>query len=279
MKQSIKIKTMKLHLTILLLFTGIFAQAKYTTATVYYLDGKSEKGLINSFLEDRFFDFNFFGTFEQGLIYNDKSITFKLNEEAEASKVPIADIDKIILHYENFDKEYKALFIRNIDRKGVLEEPKARIFLPLLRSGKINIYGFYHRDVSTSYSDPKFQRSTVTVTELFYYQNANENYAIDYFNIELQDVFNLRDRMANPLRELFKDCEELVAKVDNVMYEKNLSKEEKKRLREESKASFKAMQRAYNSIPADQKRGDLLLYHDHYLKTFNDLLQEYENCN
>lgn len=270
---------MKLHFTVVLFFIGFFAHAKYTSATIHYTNGESEKGLIASFLESKFFDFNFFGTFEQGLVYNDKSIKFKLDEEAEATNVAITDIDKIILHYDGFDKEYKALFIRNINRKGILEEPKTRIFLPLLRSGKINIYGFYHRDVSTSYSDPKFQRSTVTVTELFYYQNANENYAIDYFNIELQDVFNLRDRMAYPLRELFKDCEELVAKVDNVMYEKNLSKEEKKRLREESKASFKAMQRAYNSIPADQKRGDLLLYHDHYLKTFNDLLQEYENCN
>ena len=174
---------MKFNFTILLFFMGFFANAKYTNATIYYTDGQSEKGLINSFLENNFFDFNFFGTFEEGLIYNDKSIKFKLNEESEGKKIAIGDIDKIILHYEGFDKEYRALYIRNINRKGILEESKARIFLPLLRAGKINLYGFYHR--STQYNhDRKMPSSTTTVSEMVYIQKANENNAIDYYNIE-----------------------------------------------------------------------------------------------
>jgi len=36
-------------------------------AIIYFTDGKSEKGLLHSFLENSFFDFNFFGTFEDGL--------------------------------------------------------------------------------------------------------------------------------------------------------------------------------------------------------------------
>lgn len=268
---------MKSNLTLLLLFISFFANAKYTDATIYYTDGQSEKGLITSFLESSLFDFNFFGTFEQGLIYNDKSIKFKLYEDADAKKIPIGDIDKIIVHYEGFDKEYKALFIRNINRKGILEESKVRIFLPLLRKGKINLYGFYHRETSSGY-DGNRTSTTTTVTEMFYLQNANENYAIDYYNVELQDVFSLRDRLANPLKELFKDCPELVTKVHNTIYEENLSKEEKKKLKEQSKATWKALQKEYKKLPKDQKRGDLVLFHQYNMKTFDDLMMEYENC-
>jgi len=190
---------MKLNFTLALIFISFFANAKYQNATIYYNDGQFEKGLINSFLENNLFDFNFFGTFEEGLIYNDKSIKFKINEDAETKKILIGDIDKIMLHYEGFDKEYRALFIRNISRKGVIEESKTRIFLPLLRSGKINLYGFYHRETYRSYDGNRSSSST-TITEIFYLQNANENYAIDYYNVELQDFFSLRDRLCKSFK-------------------------------------------------------------------------------
>lgn len=269
---------MKLKITLLILFIGYFTQAKEKNATLYFTDGQSETGVINSFLEDKFFDFNFFGTFEEGLIYNDKTVKFRRSEDSESKKVAIEAIDKIVIHYDGFDKEYRALFIRNIDRKGFLQESKVKVFLPLLRSGKINVYGFYHTEKHYNY-DGKFVGPTITVSEIFYYQNANENYAIDYYNIELQDVFNLRDRMANPLKELFKDCPSLVTKVDNYIYDKNLSKEEKKKLKAESKSMYKATQKEYNKLPKDQKRGDLLLYHQYNMKMFDELLLEYENCN
>ena len=270
---------MKLKFTLLVLFISYFAQAKEVNATLFFTDGKSETGVLDSFLEDKFFDFNFFGTFEEGLIYNDKTVKFKRNEDSESKKVSIAAIDKIVIHYDGFDKEYRALFIRNIDRKGFLQESKVKIFLPLLRSGKINVYGFYHTENSTNPGGKFPSGKTFTVSEIFYYQNANENYAIDYYNIEIQDIFNLRDRMANPLKELFKDCPALVTKVDNYMYDKNLSKEEKKKLKAESKNMYKATQKEYNKLPKDQKRGDLLLFHQYNMKMFDELLLEYENCN
>lgn len=271
---------MKLNFTLLLLFTFLFANAKEKSATIKYTNGQVEEGAIHSFLEDRFFDFNFFGTFEQGLIYNDKVIQFRLTDEKDSKRVSIDDIDQITLHYEGFDKIYKALFIRNIDRKGFTEKSKVRIFLPLLRSGKINVYGFYNTEVSSNSASGSFPTSsTVTVTEMFYYQNANEDYAIDYYNIEIQDMLNIRDRFANPLKELFKDCPELVTKVHNSFYDKNLSKEEKKKLKEQSKNTFKFLQKEYKKIPADQRRGDLLLFHQYNLKGFDDMLMEYEKCN
>lgn len=276
-KQVLKTSSMKLHFTLLFLFITICTQANYQSATIYYTNGQSEKGLIDSFLENKFFDFNFFGTFEQGLIYNDKSINFKLNPEAEASKVPIENIDKIILHYLDFDKEYKALFIRNINRMGMLEESKVRMFLPLLRSGKINLYGFYHREVS---SNPGNQNpsKTITVTELFYYQNAKENYAIDYFNFEAQDIFTMRQRLVNPLKKLFTDCPELVASLDDRSFEESLSREEKKKLKKEAKESSRVMMRQYYSIPADKRRGDLLLFYQNVFKQFETIIQKYEDC-
>lgn len=115
---------MKLNFTLLLLFISFFAQAKYTNATIYYTDGQSEKGLINSFLENNFFDFNFFGTFEKGLIYNDKSIKFKLTEEADSKRISIDDIDKIILHYEGLTRSIKLYLFEASTGKECLKKAK-----------------------------------------------------------------------------------------------------------------------------------------------------------
>ncbi len=269
---------MKFRFTFLIFFISFCANAKYINATVYYNNGQSETGLINSFLENDFFDFNFFGTFEEGLVYHDKSIKFKFNEKEETKRIAIDDIDKIIIHYEGFDKEYRALFIRNINRKGVIEDSNVKIFLPLLRKGKVNLYGFYYKDVQTNH-ESRMPSSRITISEIFYFQNANENYAFNFYDIELQDIFNLRGRIANPLKELFKDCPELTAKVHSMVYEgENLSKEEKKRLKEQNKNLFKALQKEYRKKPKKEKRGDLLLFHQYYMKTFDDLLIEYENC-
>ena len=89
----------------------------------------------------------------------------------------------------------------------------------------------------------------------------------------------LTEKSLQNIKELFKDCPELVTKVDNNFYEKNLTKEEKKKLKAESKNMYKATQKEYNKLPKDQKRGDLLLFHQYNMKPFDDLLLEYENCN
>lgn len=160
-----------------------------------------------------------------------------------------------------------------------MQERKSKIFLPLLKSGKINIYGFYHREVSGNNGSPFTTSSTLTTTPVFYYQNANENYAIDYFNIELQDIFKTQDRLSNPLKELFKDCPELVKKAnDSRNYKKNLSKEDRKKLKAKAKKSYKDNKKAYGEIPKEERRGDLVEFHQYNLKAFEDLFSEYENC-
>ena len=98
----------------------------------------------------------------------------------------------------------------------------------------------------------------------------------EHYNIKIQDMFIVKDCCANPLLELFKDCPELVTKVGNNFYKKNISKEEKKKLREENKNTYKILQKQYKKIPAKERRGDLLLFHQYNLKDFYDLLMEYE---
>ena len=72
------------------------------------LDGTSEKGFIDSFLEDKFFDFNFFGSFETGLIYNDYTILFKLDADSERKKINICSMQPgPNIQFFHYNKEQK----------------------------------------------------------------------------------------------------------------------------------------------------------------------------
>jgi hypothetical protein len=53
---------------------------------------------------------------------------------------------------------------------------------------------------------------------------------------------------------------------------------EKKKLKNEAKKSYKDNKKAFGEIPKEERRGDLVEFHQYNLKAFEDLFQDYENC-
>lgn len=253
---------MRKTFTLFLFLLTAICVAKDREATIYYLNGTSETGLIKSFLENDLFDFNLFKSFEKGLRLNDQSVKFRTSENSESKTIQVDDVDKIIVHYENHDREYKALYIRKIDKNGDFLDPKVRIFLPLVRTGSINLYGFYHRESSQDEYAP-----------VYYLQNEKDNFAVNYHDFNM--LFNSNDRHAKPLKQLFNDCPEIIQQIDDNVYMTNLSKQEKRQLQKEQMNEAIRMMKEYRKIPKQEKRGDLVLYYKYHFYFVNNLILEY----
>jgi hypothetical protein len=117
------------------------------------------------------------------------------------------------------------------------------------------------------------------LTERFYYQNAKENYAINYGNTDefLSDILLEKDfwkkvyrRMGDPLKDLFKDCPEMNSKID-IMMEKYISRDK------DFEEKEKLLRKEFRKLPRD-KQLDLLTIHYYDFNFIDSLISDYQNC-
>lgn len=257
---------MKFYLTLFSLLLSFIANARFEKATILFNDGHTETGLIRSFLEQRILTSGYSTNLEHELNLDDKIVKFKVSENAEVRDLSIDDIKQVTLLYDNnYTAVYRVLTLKDVDDKGNLKEKFRKVFLPLLKEGKINIYGLrYHgKDGGVPFQD-----------EVFYYQNAKDNYAINYYNIGLFSLFSMKERILNPFRQLFSDCPSALAEIDT-MEKKFLSstKEDMKATREEQKKLTKE----FNNLTKEEKK-DLLKIHHYKFNMFEKIVSHYENC-
>ncbi|MCL9805077.1 hypothetical protein NAT51_06080 [Flavobacterium amniphilum] len=257
---------MKSHLTLFLLLANIAVNARFSKATILFNDGHTETGLVRSFLEQRILTAGYSTNLEHELNLDDKIVKFKVSENAEVKDLSIDDIKQITLLYENnYTAVYRVLALKEIDNKGNLRDKSLKVFLPLLKEGKINIYGLRYsgRDSSGSFQE-----------EAFYYQNAKDDYAINYYNVGLFSLFSMKERILNPFRQLFSDCPSAVTEIEN-MEKKFLSstKEDLKASREEQKQLTKE----FNNLSKEEKK-DLLKIHHYKFNMFEKMISHYEKC-
>lgn len=260
---------MKKLFILILLINSILLNARFQNATILFNDGHSETGLVKSFLEQRTISAGFSSNLEHELNLDDKIIKFKLSNDAEVKDLSIDDIKQITISYENnYSITYRVLYLKELDKKGDFKEKSRKVFLPLLKEGKINIYGLRYSTQTGSGSGPY-------TGEVFYYQNAEEDYAINYFNMGFSAMFNIQQRTLNPFRILFKDCPSALKEIDNFQNKwKNASKEERKAKKEEEKKLMKE----YGELDKNQRK-DLLNVHHYQFNDFEKLISSYENCN
>ncbi len=242
--------------------------ARFQKAEVLFNDGHSEIGFVRSFLEQRVMTAGFSNNLEHELNLDDKIIKFKITEDAETKDLSIDDIKQITIFYENnYTAIYRALFLKELDKKGNFKEKSRRVFLPLLKEGKINIYGLRYSTQTGSGAGPYS-------AEVFYYQNAKENYAVNYFNMGFSALFNIQERTLNPFRSLFKDCQTALTKIDNLQNKwNNATKDERKAKKEENKKLMKE----FDNLDKTE-RDKLLTIHHYYFNDFEKLINAYESC-
>jgi hypothetical protein len=256
---------MKLKLTLITLLISLFANANFEKASILFNDGHTESGFIKSFLEYKIIDLSLSNSLEHDLNLDDKTIKFKTSEEGEVKSISIDEINELTLLYENGGgTTFKVLFLKDISNSGEIKDSGRKVFLPYVKKGKINIFGVKFKQIGKAISGP-FKTDGMR----FYYQNEKENYAINYQDIGMLSLMNLKSRIINPFKDLFKDCPSLMAKLNATSEEKlqffKMDKESKDKLKE-----FKKMDR--------NERGKLEVYHHHNFYSIEKMMKEYEEC-
>jgi len=194
---------MKSKFRFLFLLLAFAAHAKYTSATLTFNDGHTEDGFVSSFLNDDFANWKLFPGIEDKLDLYDASLRFKTDEKGDSRIISSDDLDQVTLHYTDGEVIYKSLIYRNVSANGTVKDSTHRIWLNLLRAGKINIYGYRYVE--------KYREGTIDGGYVFYFQNAKTPLALrgDFMeNIGVSAVHNenARNLIHEFLKILMPDC-------------------------------------------------------------------------
>jgi hypothetical protein len=79
-----------------LLFFSLVANAKFIEGIVKLNDGHEEKGLIKSFLEERWFFKQYSKSLEKDLNLDDKFLIFKYSKDAEEKRFLLMMLNKFL---------------------------------------------------------------------------------------------------------------------------------------------------------------------------------------
>lgn len=266
----------KIILPFLLLFS-VVVNAKFVEAIVKFKDGHEEKGLIKSFLEEKWFFKQTSKSLEKDLNLDDKFLIFKVDKDAEEKKIFIDEVNQVTLTYEDKTTQvFRVVFLKEVNKDGTISNEGRKVYLPLLKEGKINIYGLRYVEKE---SVPGSNGISTTRDERFYYQNSKENYAINYGNTDefLSDIMLEKNfwekvfkRMGNPLKDLFNDCPEMISNIDVLM-------EKYKNRDKDFEAKEKLLRKEFRKLPKD-KQLDLLTIHYYEFNFIDNLISDYQNC-
>lgn len=210
---SPKTFSMKTKITLLLLFIVFTANAKFMDASILFNDGHTEKGFVKSFLEDKFIDLSFSNKLESNLNMNDHNLKFKTEENGTIRTINIDEVNEITLTYKNGGTEiFKVLYLKSIDSGGNFVNTKYKMWFPVVKKGKINVYGYKYTEVS---GNGEMSGSIYSTEFIYYFQHSDENYAINPFeNLTMLSVMNgnYKKIFKTFLTDLFKHCPEYAAK-------------------------------------------------------------------
>jgi hypothetical protein len=184
--------------------------AKFMEAEILFNDGHTEKGLVNSFLESRFLDYTYFSKIESATNMNDKSLKFKTDENGAVKTIGIDEVNELTLFYKNGQTEtYKVLYLKAGD-KEIKKDPKYKMWFPLVKAGRINVYGFEYVERKIGAYDSETSKSCI-----FYFQDAKKDYALRAGD-DFTTLGNFKKKpdpiLQNFMADLFSACPEFIAK-------------------------------------------------------------------
>lgn len=262
---------MRLLFLVFIISGNLFAKDTFQKAKIVFNDGHTEEGFITSFLDDK----KVYGTLEKNIDIDDKSFKFKIAESAEVREIFTENIKQVTLVEENgVEVVYEVVLLKELDKEGkVVEEGAQRVYLNPVRKGKINVYGIkYTETFVRTGRDMGYTEYFLGGKEyFFYYQNAKDNYAINYFNVGMGSIFKLKKRMLNPLKEMYKDCPTALEYIDKNIDQANIDKKA-------MKAHDKVLKSEFKTLPTEQQN-DLKILHYYECFEMDELINVYEKCN
>lgn len=163
---------MRHKLFLIFLFVSFTGNAKYMYGTITFKNGHIQGGFIKSFMEKDIIDLNFSSKIEKKFNMDDRSLKFKLTEDGELITYNITEIKEVRFDYTDGTMAiYVPLPIKTFSKKGEIIDMKMLLWLPLVKKGKINLYGFQYSE---------HQRGVMGTTHYsrFYFQNENDEFAV-----------------------------------------------------------------------------------------------------
>ncbi len=251
-----------------LLFLCGLGHAKFLEGSIVFKDGRTESGFIKSFLEDKFFDYAMFKKFEQQFNLDDKTIKFKKSKDDAVSLYNIDEIDELHIMNGTLIEIYKPLQLKTINKKGEIIDKNIKVWLPLIKKGKINLYGFeYVYRETRDFPERGF---------VFYFQNPTDDFALNPF--EKISLFGTKSNSAiynSFYKYLFESCPDFYKKklTEITKYaDYDYTKEEKKELMKD----YVRREKEYKSKKNKTLIDDFEFYN---YETNNLMNQFYSECN
>lgn len=306
---------MKLKITLLLSFVIAFnLSAQKIEATAIYNDGRVAKGRINRMNQQpdfaRISPFYYFISLFNGEYSNPfdnsgflkNNLKIKLDNETKATKIPIEELDKVIVHaskkkytvLKNEEVTYKAIVGENLyKRKKAGKNVQDKALLPIATQGKmINTYGVLIPLRNLLLVGPFiFELTVPDAAGIIYLENKEKNTVISYNYIIKEKALSARKAKKrkeknnhlnhNSLEVLFGDCPESQKLIDE-FYIKRI--EDKSKRKEMAKAYNKKLllnrKKFKQAIASKRKNATVDLFMSTYLFDLNKIIQTYEkNCN
>jgi len=231
----------------------IFAQEKGDStvfdAEITYTNGSTVKGLLDGFIVKKAI-FNSkgdpFANLERRFNFKDKYFTF-IDEAGQKTKLKSEEVKHVKLFKDNGDVlEFGRFSIKHLNKKGQLKVSESELWLPYIYKDRISLLGFSVFDNSGRYFG--------TISFL---NREGDDYAIDPMNIKLLDIFSMRkmiEKMEIGLKEVFKECPETVAFIDERFETAMKDKAQNKENRKQFMAKIKEFEKSLKKMSASEKK-------------------------
>lgn len=186
--------------------TCLYAQKepKFLPTEITMEDGSTLTGYIENFkytnqsvFGDPLVDFK---SFESKLKLDRKKFKFKKEQEDKVTELNSELMKKITL-FENDTVTYEKLYLKTINSKNELVDLKKQVFIPLIKKGKIDLYGFTVTTQTGPFND---------INVLSYIKKPEDNFAvipIDMSRLNLFNAWSMDERFIAGFAEITKDCE------------------------------------------------------------------------
>jgi|GEM_PF-3826171 len=243
----------------------------FIEARIVFKDGHSENGFIKGFIDQPNITFNYetgFESLEKQLNLTDNKFEFKNTEEGISRKLTNEDVNQITIV---FDKgkfyTYQLYNMKTANSKGKIVDVNRKIWLPVIKKGKVNILGF---NIINS-SNGRYGETVV------YLNREGEDFVINPFDRNRINFFNLGkidDKFIATLNEVFKDCPEYLNLInaDPKSFVEMTTKKIKEN-RKEADKKFKDDSKDLNK--KDRKNLEIEIYEQFYIAEYIKIIDEY----
>lgn len=207
--------------------TIYFNNNEFLPALIELNSGEKMEGFVKDFKQPRGFmvsPMGSFGKLEDNLTVKNNKISFKKEEKGSVEKVDVSTIKRIEFKGEMDNEVFEHLKIKSI-KKGKIMDDYRDVFVPLIREGKLNLYGAF---ISVSQGG----QSQVVMVMTYIKKPGDEfGYApVDFENLTLfsgQEA--AQEGFSRAIETVGRDCPAFVEKMKLEM-EKMNSKEERKKM-------------------------------------------------